>query len=371
MTEPYYRFQQLVQEVFRLHGFSVEADKLVRFGDDRRTFDVDLLVTAPQGAKTVVDVKLYRSRTPNAIDLNNACQSLLAAQAELGADHAVLATNLSRDAFNEKVLSGVILYPFEEMLEAAKGDVALEAGLLEIGRELNSALKEFDRPIDPGASDSGRADHILPLASLAGFRSDNNPLPSGPPPSRKGHDLAEELMELPSGSGTVELKTKRKGAAWRLFEQICQEALIYVFDGLLDQWKEQEAVGGDANRFDALCKITGDDVFSRTLIEDFSSRYILFEFKNYADEIKPNLIHITEKYLYPRALRGTAIIISREGLSPAARTATHGALRDVGKLVLDLDRDTLCQMLKDKDNGAGPSAVMERLLDAFLLEIGR
>ncbi|NGM48446.1 restriction endonuclease [Caulobacter sp. 602-2] len=373
-NEPYYRFQRLVEALFWLHDFKVEADKRISLRDDGRPYEIDLLVTSPAGAKSVIDVKLYRSRTPNPLDLSNACQRLLAAQAAVGADHAVLATNLNRShTFSDDALpGGVVLFPFDEMLDAAKSDVELEAGLTEIGRELNSALRDFDRPVDDGASASRRADAPDTLQTLVSLRSADAPVgPSGPPPSRKGHELAAELRELPSGSGFIKLSSEREGVAWRLFEQICQEGLSYIFQGLLDQWEEQQAVGGDANRFDAMCKITGDDVFSRTLIEDFSSRYILFEFKNYTDAVKPNLIHITEKYLYPRALRGTAIIISPQGLSLDARAATHGALRDVGKLVLDLNVDTLCKMLEDKDNGTAPSATMEGLLDAFLLEIGR
>ena len=63
---------------------------------------------------------------------------------------------------------------------------------------------------------------------------------------------------------------------------------------MLGNWKEQQAVAGATNRFDAMAKVKGDDVFCRTLIEDFRTRQILFEFKNYADQVKPNLVYITE-----------------------------------------------------------------------------
>jgi hypothetical protein len=98
---------------------------------------------------------------------------------------------------------------------------------------------------------------------------------------------------------------------------------------------------------------------------------VLFEFKNYAAAVKPNLIHVTEKYLFPTALRATAIVISPKGLSSGARATTHGALRDVSKLILDLNVPALCRLLRAEDQGTSPDAEMERLLDAFLQTVGR
>jgi hypothetical protein len=120
-----------------------------------------------------------------------------------------------------------------------------------------------------------------------------------------------------------------------------------------------------------MAKVTGDDVFSRTLIEDFGSRYLLFEFKNYTDPIGADLVYITEKYLFPTALRSTVVFVSPRGLSPQALEASRGALRDAGKLMLDLPVNLLVSMLHEKDRGNGGGARMEVLLDEFLLSLGR
>lgn len=97
----------------------------------------------------------------------------------------------------------------------------------------------------------------------------------------------------------------------------------------------------------------------------------MFEFKNYTEQLKPNLIHVTEKYLFPTALRSTAIIISPKGFSEEATRAAQGALRDAGKLMLDLPVDTLCDMLIDADIPVAPTGKMELLLDSFLQSLGR
>jgi hypothetical protein len=366
-----YRFEVLVARLLGEHGFKVQSSLPVTLEDRRLRIEVDLLLTAENGAKTVVEVKLYRSRAPNPLDVNRACERLSAARAALNADHAMLVCNLPRKQMpNEADLpGGVILLPFDDLISLSKSDVELFGALIELERELNSSLRDFDRPIELASGrDPSDASSALSSLGLVVERPGGPP----PPPPRRGHDLAQELLEIPAGKGKrVTLTSGRSAVPWALFEEVCLEALKYIFEDILDRWQKQKAVAGEANRFDAVAKITGDDVFSRTLIEDFSSRYVLFEFKNYSERVRPNLVHITEKYLFPKALRATAIMISPKGLHPDATSATHGALRDAGKLVLDLKVEHLCDMLEAKDNGTTPSAAMERLLDEFLLAVGR
>ncbi|WP_347140409.1 hypothetical protein [Paracoccus sp. SSK6] len=145
----------------------------------------------------------------------------------------------------------------------------------------------------------------------------------------------------------------------------------YLFEEHFYNWRDQEDVGGDTSRFDVIAKVKGTDVFSRMLIEHFYSRYVIFEFKNYEKPLKSNLIHVTEKYLFPRALRASAIIVSPAGLTEAAEKAAQGALRDAGKLMLSIDRETLCLMLEEKDQGTSPGVRMEAILDGVLQQLGR
>lgn len=363
------RFERVVGEFFEVHGFKVEHN-LRTAVEGRPPFEVDLVLTWEGGARTVVEVKLFRSRTPNPADMRRAAKQLYQAQALLSADHAMLVTNALRTNLpNDGGLPhGVILFGFDDLLKLAKDETAVLGELVEIDRELSSALRDFDRV--PDLSPPG------PAVDLSQFQQ-GRPPPSPPPPEDEpeGHRLARELRELQKThlgeKESVTLSSGREGTPWRLYEQICYDGLRYAFKELLDNWQTQKAVAGDGNRFDALAKITGNDAFCRTLVEDFRSRHILFEFKFYKAPVKPNLVHITEKYLYPAALRGTAIIISPKGLETGGVQACHGALREVGKLILDLTTDDLCALLEAKDRGTPPSEEMEKRLDRFLLGIGR
>jgi hypothetical protein len=361
------RFERIVGRIFQDNGFRVEFNQKIRSNNHHRIFDVDLVLTWDNSVSTVVEVKLFRSRAPNLSDLARASDHVQETQALLRADHAMVVTNLRRDRMPPQGAwpPGVVFVGLDDLVQLANSKFDLLSELADIDRELSSALREFD-----GAPDLVPASSPMDLSQFHVAATNRPP----PPPSqpRKGHELAEVLRSVPAGkSRRVTLPSRRTGVPWRLFEDICMEALEYVFEGVLGNWKKQEAVSGDANRFDALAKIIGDDVFCRTLIEDFGSRYILFEFKNYAERVKPNLVHVTEKYLFPTALRATAVIISPKGLAPESVQATHGALRDVGKLILDMDTNMLFELLEDKDNGTTPSAKMESHLDKFLQQVGR
>jgi hypothetical protein len=356
------RFEDLVAEVFRAHNFKVEGE--VRFPTEGSKRRVDLLLTWQGDVTTVVEVKLYRSRARYLPDADQAIAQVLNAQAAFNADHAMIVTNLYRERLSPTAVldNDVVLVGLDDLaILATDPELRERIGLMD--EELSSALRDFDSaglsapsaPFDPSI-----------LHMMAGAPA------SVPMVSTRGADLKSELFEIETGkTHTQTLKSGRTGANWRLFEDVCYEALQYVFDGVLGNWDTQKPVASDDNRYDAIAKIQGSDVFCRTRIEHFGSRHILFEFKNYKDPVGANLIHITEKYLYPKALRGVAVIISPHGFEDAAKRASHGALRDVGKLMLDLTRDQLGELLDKKDKAQPPGETMETLLDAHLLEIGR
>jgi hypothetical protein len=360
------RLQHLVSRIFVRHNFTVEHDRRVALDERPRMLEVDLLLTW-RDVTTVVEVKAFRTRTPNLNDIVRASEALDYVRQSLPADHGMLVTNHRRDRLPpvNRIPESIILVGIDDLLHLAGDDVALLDEIADVERELNSSLGEFDRSADLTPSKD-------PL-SLSQFHSNRGGAASPAPslPSR-GAGFAAELREITPGKAAKQkLASGREGVNWRLLEQVGRESLEYVFEDLLSNWREQQSVGGDENRFDAMAKISGDDVFCRTLVEDFRTRHILFEFKNYKEMVKPNLVYITEKYLFPTALRSTAVVISPHGLSPDAASACQGALRDAGKLILDLPTPALCEMLERKDAGVPPSEAMELILDEFLQSLGR
>ena len=361
-------FQRLVARIFIGHHFKVEEERSVTANERPYAVRVDLLLTWSDTIKTVVEVRLIRSRLPQLRDLKRSIDILLEAQAALQADHAILVTNVRREHLDvpKLLLRGGVLITMDDLIFIAgdKTDLLIELGDFE--RELNSSLQDFDQQAYDLRGN--------PDASIGQFQIGNpHSRPAPPPPTpRLGRDFVNDLRAIKCGTKEkMQLPSGLEGVPWSLFEQVSYQGLQYLFGGLLDKWSKQKSVSGKANRMDAMAKIVGDDVFCQTLVQDFRTRRILFEFKCYKDELPPNLIYITEKYLFPTARRATAIVISPQGFSAEAKAASFGALRDAEKLLLDLDLNSFCMMLEQKDEGISPSLKMEEMLDTFLHEVGR
>ena len=120
------------------------------------------------------------------------------------------------------------------------------------------------------------------------------------------------------------------------------------------------------------CKIKNgvDEDFFNTVRQYFHTKYIVFEFKNYNDQITQKEIYTTEKYLYEKALRRVAVIISRKGASDSALAAARGSLRETGKLILCLSDDDLMDLIDIKDkNEQSTGSFLEAMLDDILIHL--
>ncbi len=143
------------------------------------------------------------------------------------------------------------------------------------------------------------------------------PIRSDIEPERKGRTLRAELTAVSPGK-----------SGWSQFEKTCRACLEYALADDLTDWRPQEQTATGLHRFDVVARIRSDNDFWTALARDFRTRYVVFEFKNYSEKLNQGQIHTTEKYLYPVALRGTAIIISRHGPDRHAEASAPGALRE-------------------------------------------
>jgi len=155
------------------------------------------------------------------------------------------------------------------------------------------------------------------------------------------------------------------------YQNTCIEALKLLFSDYLSIWEEQQNSNDNLYRFDLICKIKNDinDDFFETLNNYFNTRYIVFDFKNYTDEITQKEIYTTEKYLYDKALRKVAIIISRKGIDENALKAIKGSLREQGKVIITLTDLDVTAMIKMHYEGNNPSDYLSMKLDKLLIEL--
>lgn len=92
--------------------------------------------------------------------------------------------------------------------------------------------------------------------------------------------------------------------------------------------------------------------------------------KTIEKEISQKEIYTTEKYLYEKALRRVAIIISRKGASKNALSAARGCLRENGKLIMCLSDQDLIELINIKEKEEQPTAeFFEVMLDDLLIQL--
>ena len=176
-------------------------------------------------------------------------------------------------------------------------------------------------------------------------------------------DYIGKLEKWDTSSKNRELSTK--------FEELCTDVLKVLFSDDLTLWKIQEKSNRDLYRFDLVCRIKDNITtgFWNLLENRFNSKYVVFEFKNYAQKITQKEIYTTEKYLYLKALRSVAFIISKNGASNNAEIAIRGCLRENGKLIVSLTIGDLIEMLEKKSKGFDPSEYLYDILDSMLLDL--
>lgn len=224
------------------------------------------------------------------------------------------------------------------------------AASAELAEELD-ALMEAD-PSDPQATRPKRDDP----------RQGSKPLREvpAPPEDKRGTELCQELKGI-----------KRGKEAWAQYERVCAKILRYLFPNDLHGWHSQKRTDDGLNRFDFVCRVRPTTEFWKFVIDHLDSRYVLFEFKNYAGKIKQGQILTTEKYLLERGLRRMAIILTRVGAEPHALAMTQGAMREHGKLMLVVNDEKVCEMLHMKERGEDPTDCLFELADNFLLSLPR
>lgn len=279
------------------------------------------------------EIKYYSSHVSLNSKIKTACQHL----AKQGLDGRVIltVTNIVPEVLKEQCFSGygIEIWDIKNLLWLFDGHDDLKNELV--------ALLNFS------------VDGIEPIApnTILFTSSEQEP--------EKEQSLKERLLQIPPGTDH-----------FSEYESVCVDILKHVLGQYLTLWRVQERSNDGLYRFDLCCKIKNDvnhDFFD-TIKEYFNTKYIVFEFKNHSKKITQEEIYTTEKYLYEKALRKVAIVISRAGADEHALQAARGCLRETGKLILCLSDNSLLQMIEIKENGEqAPADFLEEMLDNLLL----
>lgn len=344
----YRSFEIFVADLFRHHGFHVASESNIR--SDSRSLSIPDMVVSRSENSAVVEVKVWRSSRVSASFLLKGLDQLERYKRQLQINMGILVVsavidNSQRDLLKQNFPSTVI-YDLNVLSFLSGDSENLSKRFEEFVREIlvfSPALEIIPEPPPPG-------DEVLvgPILEMA---EEESP---------QGAILCQVLKEIPTGK-----------SGWRKFEKACVSALQYIFQEDLTGWQEQRRTESGISIYDTVCRITSNHDLWRMLIDQFNSRYIIFEYKNYKYKIKQGQIYTTEKYLYRAALRSVGFIVSRTGADDNALSACRGALREHGKLIVNLTVQDLCDMLHERDAQNDPNSLLMAKIDDMLTTLDR
>lgn len=310
---------------------------------------VDILAKDPKSHETVAfEIKYTRNSFFPLSSLKVSATRLVKAAQEIGVSRAVLIVAANVKPEVQQLIEsehGIQVINIEGLLSLASADLDLLGHLVKLceidltDKELNKKLSQIIHP------------EVLKPASKSQLVSENE---------RLGRELISKLRDIPLG---------RDGCY--AFEDTASEILKYLFDGDLTGWHQQESTADELHRYDLICRVLEKSVVWKFISTNLDSRYVLFEFKNYKEKIGQGQVYSTEKYLFEKAKRRVCFLISRKGPADNAVTACQGAMREHGKLIINLDENDLIVLIESKIKGDDPNDIIFNRIDEFLMTLPR
>lgn len=345
-------FESFIADVFSAYGYKIKREGSFPLSNEkpskpRMQYRSDI-VAYNRGQEFYIEVKYYRQKevslqnVQNAIDVmrrNNVGRSILVINS-IAIDKQYLKTNdiiiIDLPVLLSLVYKNDNLYfKLLNLLDFSITDVKIESS------DIIQSLFEIDQQ-----------DHTFPSKNIE--QKDEKTQ------NKEGKVLIQRLRDL-----------KKTNHSFKDYEELCTKVLKYLFSEDLRLWNTQQTSNANLFRFDLICKIK-DDVsngFWKFLLDFFKSKFIIFEFKYYSNEITQKEIFTTEKYLYTKAFRSVGFILSCKGCDKNSLTAAKGVLRENGKLIVVLSNSDLIKMIRDKMNGNSETEVLSNKLDKMLIEL--
>jgi hypothetical protein len=335
-------FENLCSEILKANKWDVQFHE---FGPNA---SIDLMaINLNTNEEVAFEVKHSRNNTYPISQLTIAAGQLLFAAQEAKADRAVLlVANDIKPEIKQRIEKkfDIQIMDLDDLLSMASVDLQLLDRFAKACEIDISERQIKSRPIEePNKYEVNEASAEYSIQS-----------------SDEAIDLREQLKSIPYG---------RENA--RDFECTAYKILKNIFGDDLAGWHEQKTNDGGLHRYDLICRVVEVSAFWKFISVNLDSRYVLFEFKNYQDKIGQDEIYSTEKYLYERAKRKVCFLISRHGPSKNAFIACQGAMREHGKLIINLDEEMLIQLLNSKAEGDDPNDILFNEVDRFLMELPR
>lgn len=339
-----YQFERIVEDIFRSYGC------LTKMSNSDEGYDI---IAEREGVKFYIEAKATRQRVISTSTIFKVLASASALNNTYNSRFIlVIANELSENGWELlEHKKDIVVVDIGNLLYIVQYDEVLKSQLLSL---LEYSIGDIE-PKEP-----------LKLLELMEIAPQNRNEVIDIDEKLKDNDIIEKLIEE-----VINWKPETRKSFE--YENLCTRILNNLFASDLTLWSEQQKSNENLFRFDLICKIKDDvqEAFWRFIEEYFKSKYIIFEFKNYSEEISQKEIYTTDKYLYAKALRCVAIIISCYGEDKNAKKAIKGTLRENGKLIISISNKDLIELLYVKLQGGSPADYLYNKLDIMLIELDK
>ncbi|MDB5088764.1 MAG: hypothetical protein JWR09_2758 [Mucilaginibacter sp.] len=316
------RFEELVHDLLLEDGHTVKRMPPTR----DESFDLEIQETNSfnQLERTLVEVKFFQSRKLSISNLTVLYGALLISNATRG----LLVTN-------------------SELTNEAKEFLIKTAPKLTVWEGLSVRSKLIERPVlirkyFPGS---------VPRKESVNLVDDE---------LQMTQSLIKELDNCPEGM-----------PGWKDYENICIEIFNYLFVPPLNEPKIQYKRESGIDIRDAIYPNRGLDDNWRFIREDYDAKYIVVEFKNYAEngsDIDKHVVLQIDDYLKKQTIGHSGIICSKKSPNSSGLEKRRDIFIENNKLVLFLNNEHLKDMLLRKYKKLDLFDVINDLIDDFNLK---
>ncbi len=175
--------------------------------------------------------------------------------------------------------------------------------------------------------------------------------------SSRYKEFEKRLKECPAG---------QKG--FKQYEKLCSEILQYNFEGKLKHIKDQKSTDDGSQIRDTIFRnLRVGDLFDR-IFSRFDADFIVFDPKNYSDQITKTEVDSISKYASP-AIGRFVVLISPKGADDATAKTQHRIFNTDKKVILSISNADLLEMIERKERGENPEDLLDDLLDKMLLGV--
>ena len=317
----YQEFELVVTALLTRLGYQVVAYA----GPGQRGPDFELV--APSGEKVIVEVRHFRAPIPSAV---------------IGR----VAEDVERYRLQSPGTRGLIIVSGTLSAEAARR--VAEHPELEVwaGDEVIRRLNDHPDILAAATNSVAAAQALSALTLLTASPSSSKPAST---------QYAERLGKIAAGR-----------AAWRDFETWCTDILSEIFRPDLGPPDRQTRTDDGLDIMDAIFPIRAAVPPWSQVRAEFTTRFVVAEFKNYTDPIGQKQVESIAQYLWAQAKRQFGILVSRNAPGDSALAQRRRVWLDQSKMIVFLTDRELVQMLAMREGGDDVFAVIDAQLEAFL-----